>query len=54
MVVWSEEAYKDSFGLKGDDDEVLGPNLNVIGALMYLANYTRPDIVVIVQVWFTQ
>ena len=30
-----------------DDEEILGPRvpyLSAIGALMYLANYTRPDI----------
>ena len=47
MVVWSLEADKDPFRSKGDDEEVLGPEvpyLSAIGALMYLANCTRPDI----------
>jgi hypothetical protein len=47
MVVRSLEADKDPFRPKGDDEEVLGPEvpyLSAIGALMYLANCTRPDI----------
>jgi hypothetical protein len=47
MVVWSLEVDKDSFRPKGDDEKVLGPEvpyLSAIGALMYLANCTRPDI----------
>ena len=42
---------KDPFRPKGDDEEVLGPEvpyLSIVGALMYLANYTRPDIAFIV------
>jgi hypothetical protein len=45
MVVRSLEVDKDPFRPKGDDEEVLGPEvpyLSVIGALMYLC--TRPDI----------
>nr|CAD39881.2 OSJNBb0067G11.4 [Oryza sativa Japonica Group]CAE05263.2 OSJNBb0115I09.25 [Oryza sativa Japonica Group] len=48
MVVQSLEADKDPFKPKEDDEEVLGPEvpyLSAIGALMYLANCTRPDIV---------
>ena len=48
MVVRSLEADKDPFKPKEDDEEVLGPEvpyLSAIGALMYLANCTRPDIV---------
>jgi hypothetical protein len=47
MVVRSLEADKDPFRPKGDDEEVLGlevPYLSAIGALMYLANCTRPNI----------
>jgi hypothetical protein len=47
MVVRSLEANKDPFRPKGDDERVLGPEvpyLSTIGALMYLANCTRPDI----------
>jgi len=46
MVVRSLEADKDPFRPKGDDEEVLGPEvpyLSAIGALMYLVNCTRPD-----------
>ena len=48
MVVWSLEPYKDRFRPKELDEEILGlkvPYLNAIGALMYLAQYTRSDIV---------
>nr|AAK91878.1 Putative copia-type pol polyprotein [Oryza sativa]AAP52115.1 retrotransposon protein, putative, Ty1-copia subclass [Oryza sativa Japonica Group] len=47
MVVRSLEADKDPFKPKEDDEEVLGPEvpyLSAIGALMYLANCTRPNI----------
>jgi hypothetical protein len=47
MVIRSLEADKDPFRSKGDDEEVLGPEvpyLSAIGALIYLANCTRPDI----------
>ena len=47
MVVRSLEADKDPFRPKEEDEEVLGsevPYLSAIGALMYLANCTRPDI----------
>ena len=47
MVVRSLDVDKDPFGTKGDNKEVLGPEvpyLSAIGALMYLANCTRPDI----------
>ena len=47
MVVRSLDRDKDPFRPKGDDEEVLGPEfpyLSAIGALMYLANCTRPDI----------
>ena len=45
MVVRSLEADKDPFRPKGDDEEVLGPEipyLSAIRVLMYLANCTRP------------
>ena len=47
MVVRSLETIKDPFLPKGNDEELLGPEvpyLSVIGALMYLASHTRPDI----------
>jgi len=47
MVVRSLEADKDPFRPKEEDEEVLGPEvpyLSAIGALMFLANCTRPDI----------
>jgi len=48
MVVRSLEVDKDPLRPKGDDEKVLGPEvpyLSAIGALMYLANCTRLDIV---------
>ena len=47
MVVRSLDPTKDPFRPKEDDEELLGPEvpyLSAIGALMYLANCTRPDI----------
>jgi hypothetical protein len=47
MVVRSMDVEKDPFRPKEEDEELLGPEvpyLSAIGALMYLANYTRPDI----------
>jgi hypothetical protein len=47
MVVQSLEVNKDPFRPKEEDEETLGPKvsyLSAIGALMYLANCTRPDI----------
>jgi hypothetical protein len=47
MVVRSLDVEKDPFRPKEEDEELLGHEvqyLSVIGALMYLANYTRPDI----------
>ena len=51
MVVWSLEVTKDPFRPKEENEELLGPEvpyLSAIGALMYLANYTRPDIAFLV------
>ena len=48
MVVKSLESHKDPFRSKELDEGILGPKtpyLNAIGALMYLAQCTRPDIV---------
>ena len=47
MVVRSLDINKDPFQPQKKDEEVLGeetPYLSVIGALMFLANNTRPDI----------
>ncbi|CAL9004065.1 unnamed protein product [Prunus brigantina] len=47
MVVRSLDTKKDPYRPKGDDEMVLGPEvpyLSAIGALMYLAQCTRPDI----------
>ncbi|KAL8123424.1 hypothetical protein AgCh_011407 [Apium graveolens] len=47
MVIRSLEPDKDPFRPREDDEEVLGPEipyLGAIGALMYLANNTRPYI----------
>jgi ribonuclease HI len=47
MVVRSLDVEKDPFRPREDGEELLGPEvpyLSAIGALMYLANYTRPDI----------
>jgi len=47
MVVRSLEVDKEPFITKGDNKEVLGPEvpyLSAIGALMYLANCTRSNI----------
>jgi hypothetical protein len=47
IVVRSPDVKKDYFHLREDDEEILSPEvpyLSVIGALMYLANCTRPDI----------
>jgi hypothetical protein len=47
MIVRVLEKDKDSFRTKQEGEEVLGakyPYLSDIGALMYLANNTRPDI----------
>jgi hypothetical protein len=48
MVVWSLELKTDQFRPQDEGEEILGPHypyLSAIGALMYLANCTRPDIV---------
>ena len=47
MVVRSLEVTKDPFWPKEENEELLGSEvlyLSAIGALMYLVNYTRPDI----------
>ena len=47
MVVRSLDVNKDPFRPRMDDKELLGPEvpyLSAIGALMYLASHTRPDI----------
>ena len=47
MVVHSLKMNKELFHPKEDNEELLGPQvpyLSVIGALIYLANYTQPDI----------
>ena len=47
MVVRSLEVCKDPFRLQEENEEPLGPEvpyLSAIGALIYLANATRPDI----------
>ncbi len=47
MVVRSLDKEKDIFRLREEGEEILGPEypyLSLIGALMYLANSTRPDI----------
>jgi hypothetical protein len=47
MVVRLLDVKKDHFHPREDDEEILGPEvlyLSAIGALMYLANCTRPNI----------
>ena len=47
MVVQSLEVTKELFQPKEENEELLGlevPYLSVIGALMYLENYTQPNI----------
>ena len=47
MVVRSLDVNKDQFRLRDKNEELLGPEvpyLSAIGALMYIANCTRPDI----------
>ncbi|KAL0347471.1 UNVERIFIED_CONTAM: Secreted RxLR effector protein [Sesamum calycinum] len=47
MVVRSLDVKNDPFRPRESDEELLGPEvpyLSAIGALMYLANHTRPDI----------
>ena len=51
MIVHSLEVKKDLFGPKEDNEKLLGleiPYYNIIGAPLNLANYTRPDIVFLV------
>ena len=48
MVVRSLDNNKDQFRQKDEDEELSGPEipyLSAIGALMYVTNCTRPDIV---------
>ena len=47
MVGWSLDVKKDHFRLQEDDKKPLGPEvpyLSAIGVLMYLVNYTQPNI----------
>ena len=47
MVVRSLDMNKDQFRPRDENEELLGPEvpyLSAIGALMYIANCTRPDI----------
>ena len=47
MIVRSMNVKKDPFCLRKNNEEVFDPEvpyLSTIGAFMYLANYTRPDI----------
>ncbi|KAI3821171.1 hypothetical protein L1987_08729 [Smallanthus sonchifolius] len=47
MVVRSLDVEKDPFRPPGEEEEILGPEvpyLSAIGALMFLASHTRPDI----------
>ncbi|KAL1330434.1 hypothetical protein AAHE18_12G109500 [Arachis hypogaea] len=47
MIVRSLDVEKDKFRPKEENEDILGPEvpyLSAIGALMYLANNTRPDI----------
>ena len=54
MVVRSLDPKKDPFRPKEEDEKILGPEvpyLNVIGALLYLAQCTRPDISFVVHLF---
>ena len=47
MIVRSLDVKRDPFRPQEDNEEILGPEvpyMSAIGALMYLANCTRPDI----------
>ena len=51
IMAYSLDIKKDRFSLKEDNEELLGPGvpyLSVIGALIYLANCTRPNIAFVV------
>ena len=51
MIVHSLEVKKDLFCPKEDNEELLGPEVpyyNISGVLINLANYTRLDIVLLV------
>ena len=49
--VWSLDVKKDLFRSLEEDEEIIGPKvsyLSDIKALIYLVNYTRPDIAFVI------